>query len=74
MARNRLVPLTPDLPEDEGFPVQNCNHCAGEGVDRKAVIALEHEGKIHRFYGLCGNHAEVSPYTEEWTQVGRARK
>lgn len=69
MPRQRLVPLTPDLPEDEGFPVYNCNYCAGEGVERKSVVAMEHDGKIHQYYGMCGHHAEVLPYTPEWREV-----
>jgi hypothetical protein len=78
MPRHRLVPLTPDLPEDPGFPVQTCNHCAGEldpkRRETKSVVALEYEGKIHRYYGLCGNHAEVMPYTFEWQEVKPPRR
>lgn len=56
MARDRLVPLTSEIPKSEGFPLHTCNWCRG---NTEAVIALEHQGKIHRYYGMCGNHAEV---------------
>jgi hypothetical protein len=65
--KERLVPLTNDLPEDPGFPVQTCNYCAGESREVKSVVALEFQGeKVHRFYGMCGNHAEVYDVTFEW--------
>lgn len=67
--RNRLVPLREDLPEEPGFPVQSCNYCAGEGWETRAVVAKEHQGKIHRYYGLCGNHAEVSGLSYEWKEI-----
>jgi hypothetical protein len=70
MARERLVALTPDLPESDGFPLHTCNWCVGTGRDEtKAVVALEHEGKVHRFYGACGNHAEVLGQSTDWTPV-----
>lgn len=72
VARDRLIPLTSDLPETEGFPLHTCNWCAGtEREETKAVVALEHEGKEHRFYGLCSNHAEVLGVGTEWTSVAR---
>lgn len=69
MARDRLVPLTDDLPESEGFPLHTCNDCAETRPDTRAVVALEHDGAIHRYYGLCGNHAEVSGVSTEWADV-----
>ncbi len=71
MPRNRLVPLTDDLPEDEGFPLHTCNWCDDKEPNRpKAVIALEHDGgAIHRYYGLCANHAEVLDVSEAWKAV-----
>lgn len=70
MSRQRLVPLTSDLPEDEGFPLHTCNDCAETRPDTRAVVALEHEGRIHRYYGLCGNHAEVLGLSTDWKTVG----
>ena len=68
MPRNRLVPLTDDLPEAEGFPLKTCNYCDRDGVH--AVVAKEHDGKDNRFYGMCGNHAEVSNLKLNiWTKV-----
>lgn len=58
--KDRLVTLTDDLPETEGFPLHTCNWCVGSGREgTKAVLAVEHTGKIHRFYGVCSNHAEI---------------
>lgn len=75
MPRDRLVPLRTGLPEDPDFPVFTCNHCAGEGREGvESVVALEHEGRLHRYYGLCGNHAEVLPCTSEWTEVKQPRR
>lgn len=71
MARNRLIPLTSDLEESEGFPLHNCNWC--DDKETKAVVAKEHDGKQHRFFGMCGNHAEVSDLRLwTWTAVERA--
>ena len=76
MSRRRLVELPDDLPEDEGFPVKTCNWCAGdpERQDTKSVVALEHEGGIHRYYGLCGNHAEVLNVSYEWQEIPGTKK
>ena len=66
MSRERLVPLTSELPASEGFPLQTCNW--DDDRDVPAVVALEHDGGVHHFYGVCCNHAEVMNRSYEWTE------
>lgn len=67
--RERFVPLTDDsVEETDGWPLHVCNWC----IDKRevpAVIILEHESAVHRFFGVCGNHAELmNRKLEEWTE------
>ena len=70
-SKHRLVPLTmPNIEETDGFPLYECNYCDDKDGNRpKSVIAKEHLGKIHRFFGMCGNHAEMSGLSEQWSEV-----
>jgi hypothetical protein len=71
--KRRIIHLH-KVPQDAQHLVKNCFYCysprAG-GRQVKAVVAVEvavgNPSHSSLFFGICGNHAEVSPLSEEWS-------
>ena len=68
MKGRRIVALE-QVPEDQRQLTQRCLYCCHRHgrEPRKAVAAVEvtEAWMLKGFYGICGYHAEVYPFTEE---------
>jgi hypothetical protein len=70
--KNRRIVALEQVPEDQrtqSWP--SCFYCYSPRHNRtgKAVAAIEVEVEPpgeNQFFGICGNHLEVSPLTGEW--------
>src|SRR5579859_8189213 len=69
MKRQRSIVALEQVPLDQRDLVKNCFfcYCPKHPTKRQAVAAVTDEGLNH-FYGICGFHAEVYPFTEEEEQ------
>lgn len=70
MNERRIIPLA-QVPESAQHFVQTCFYhtCPKHHREVKAVAAVKVEGLMEGcpalYFGICGNHAEVYPFTDE---------
>lgn len=67
--KNRRIVALEQVPEDQ--QAESCFYCYSPRTDRtgRAIAAIEVEVEPpgeNQFFGICGNHLEVSPLTAEW--------
>jgi hypothetical protein len=69
--RRRIISLEQVIPEQQHL-TRNCFYCYEPKQPEKkvkAVVAVEVEvpqTKSSLYFGICGNHAEVSNLSREW--------
>lgn len=71
MDRQRSIVPLEQIPSDQQDSVKNCFYCYCPKHPKKprpvAVAAVKVEG-LSLYSGICSNHAEVYPFTEEERQ------
>jgi len=68
MKRRQIVPLEQVSPDQQNL-VTNCLYCScpkhPKSVKAVAAVEVEMAYSHNLYFGICGNHAEVYPLTEE---------